>query len=741
VSHRITEIKEFLADARVGPALFAEVTGHFKQAMKRNSGFDEHAILRRLPIRVRDRLMLYHYQELLDTVPFFRYIQNPSVKLYLLKNMRNFSVDTDRFLVREGDFADSIVFVWKGTAELKRTVLTAQERKMRDRAQYGHLGSAFLWCLQAHKALEIEEQEEREEQERRDALLLQQQLQESVMRMLEDPHDDDVSPVRNVMQRMGNAFGFGTLSRQHSSMRGHREPGVGSEMEGSVHGPRPGLSDSLHGPSLHGGSLHGGSLHGAPPPAFGAVRLGRKASFREPSFRDVSGPLSMGTNSRRGSRQVFAAPPEEVPGTGVGAGAGAGAAGQSSETDGATLVPPPSSNFPFATAAAAAAATAAPTAPAPSTVTAPTAEPPAAAPTIVAPVSIAGPPPTGLSSIRLSPFGHNFPFSRRSFGLIRADSSDTGTPPGISPSGSGLGSQPYSRQSSLTASERKKGDDRPSSGSGSSIKSKDGVRVGKFRVSARAKIRWEKIRLYLGTIVQMGFERRKKAYDVLGTLGPGDFFGHTEVRGDVGLACMLSMHNIIIAPPSPRVFGVCGAQCAAKEKFPCSLVSAEPCSFCVLSVAVLLRITQDYPAMAMELQVPEPFFLSRMRCFSSRSHISVSTPRVYGVALRQAALGRCVADMNKKEEYRRWRKKNVDFMDKVCVCVCMRCGRVVVVIFPRDPSRCLHVSVRRFLVCRGAGGAPRSVAATFSNPRGGGRGRGRGRGAQGVAARGAVVGA
>ena len=45
----------------------------------------------------------------------------------------------------------------------------------------------------------------------------------------------------------------------------------------------------------------------------------------------------------------------------------------------------------------------------------------------------------------------------------------------------------------------------------------------------------------------------------------------------------------------------------------------------------------------------------------------MSTPRVYGVALRQAALGRCVADMNKKEEYRRWRKKNVDFMDKVRV--------------------------------------------------------------------------
>lgn len=134
------------------------------------------------------------------------------IQLYLLKNMRNFSVDTDRFIVREGDFADSIVFIWRGTAgascmgrhayearhvitsharfvylflaatswgsaELKKTVLTAQETKVRDRAQFGHIGSAFLWCLSAHKALLMEEKEEREELERRDALALQRHLQ------------------------------------------------------------------------------------------------------------------------------------------------------------------------------------------------------------------------------------------------------------------------------------------------------------------------------------------------------------------------------------------------------------------------------------------------------------------------------------------------------------------------------------------------------------------------------------
>ena len=83
--------------------------------MKRNSGFDEHSILRRLPVRVRDRLMLYHYHDLLETIPFFRYISNPSVKMYLLKQMKQLSVDAGRNLVREDDMATEMVFMFKGT--------------------------------------------------------------------------------------------------------------------------------------------------------------------------------------------------------------------------------------------------------------------------------------------------------------------------------------------------------------------------------------------------------------------------------------------------------------------------------------------------------------------------------------------------------------------------------------------------------------------------------------------------
>ena len=168
----------------MSPVLFADVIGHFKQAMKRNSGFDEHSILRRLPVRVRDRLMLYHYHDLLEAIPFFRYISNPSVKMYLLKQMKQLSADAGRYLVREDDMATEMVFMFKGTAELKRCVYSEKDRRVRERAKYGHLGAALLWCLRAHRAYEVEEQQEREEQLVRQNSFIRNQLHATVLEHL-----------------------------------------------------------------------------------------------------------------------------------------------------------------------------------------------------------------------------------------------------------------------------------------------------------------------------------------------------------------------------------------------------------------------------------------------------------------------------------------------------------------------------------------------------------------------------
>ena len=76
--------------------------------------------------------------------------------------------------------------------------------------------------------------------------------------------------------------------------------------------------------------------------------------------------------------------------------------------------------------------------------------------------------------------------------------------------------------------------------------------------------------MYLGVIVQIGFERKLKVFETVGVLQPGDFYGHKE--------------------------------CHLRTSYPCSLVAIEPCSYCVLPVKVILRITKEYPGIAMELQ-------------------------------------------------------------------------------------------------------------------------------------------
>ena len=87
------------------------------------------------------------------------------------------------------------------------------------------------------------------------------------------------------------------------------------------------------------------------------------------------------------------------------------------------------------------------------------------------------------------------------------------------------------------------------------------LKVNPYRVSARAKIRWEKVKMYLGIIVQMGLESKTKSYDVLGTLFPGDMFGYSE--------------------------------CSERVTFKCSLVAMEPCSYCTLSVDSILAIAKE----------------------------------------------------------------------------------------------------------------------------------------------------
>ena len=104
------------------------------------------------------------------------------------------------------------------------------------------------------------------------------------------------------------------------------------------------------------------------------------------------------------------------------------------------------------------------------------------------------------------------------------------------------------------------------------------LKVNPYRVSARAKIRWEKVKMYLGTIVQMGLESKTKSYDVLGTLFAGDMFGYSE--------------------------------CSKRTTFKCSLVAMEPCSYCTLSVDSILAIAKEVFIPSHFIFLPFPHHIS-----------------------------------------------------------------------------------------------------------------------------------
>ena len=298
-----------------------------------------------------------------------------------------------------------------------------------------------------------------------------------------------MGPVRNAMQRMGNALGFGTMSRQfsasnrlqraqgsdgplgryafgppgntlrpsvHADIQTHQLLGpsagmhlwpawkplydptsrhlnpsspdlqvrllarldphshcasstdphasfmrlfrAGSDTEATAHGPGGPLTDSRHGvPSSAGGG--------------GTGRVLRKPSLREPVYREVGGQGL----TRRPSQQVHVAAPGAGAGAGEGGGKGtiaaiaaAGAEAGASETDEGPSAPvhPHAVSPPIISTTA-----------------------PALAGAGAGAGAVAGPPPTGGSAVRLSPFGSAF---RLGFGMVRMDSSES-TPSAMSP--------------------------------------------------------------------------------------------------------------------------------------------------------------------------------------------------------------------------------------------------------------------------------------------------------------------
>jgi hypothetical protein len=100
-----------------------EVVGHVTQVLQNSSLYDESTILRRLPLSLRIELKLYDYGDVLEVLPIFKFIENPSVRLYVLELMTKQVADVGRHLCHEGEPTTEIVFIVRGHALVSKVML------------------------------------------------------------------------------------------------------------------------------------------------------------------------------------------------------------------------------------------------------------------------------------------------------------------------------------------------------------------------------------------------------------------------------------------------------------------------------------------------------------------------------------------------------------------------------------------------------------------------------------------
>ena len=171
-------------------------------AMKHSCAYDEHALLRRLPIRVRNKLQLFINHKTLETIPLFRYLESDSLKIFILSKMRFHVCDTGNYFFKEDDFAHEVYFLKSGVAELRRAIISENEQKAKAKLKKGG-ASTMLERLKAQVNMEGGSSENSTDDDREEAKILgvnedvvkMPRVTQSLDRLDEDSGDEDASMI------------------------------------------------------------------------------------------------------------------------------------------------------------------------------------------------------------------------------------------------------------------------------------------------------------------------------------------------------------------------------------------------------------------------------------------------------------------------------------------------------------------------------------------------------------------
>lgn len=114
---RVELVTQFLRGRGVPPEVNENVRGYYEYAWGRYRGTDELNLLADLPPQLRLEVLLHLAAEVLKRVPLFRYCSEV-LRDDLLLSLRPTVITPGGFVVREGELADGLYFIARGTVEV-----------------------------------------------------------------------------------------------------------------------------------------------------------------------------------------------------------------------------------------------------------------------------------------------------------------------------------------------------------------------------------------------------------------------------------------------------------------------------------------------------------------------------------------------------------------------------------------------------------------------------------------------
>ena len=116
ISDRMRQVAEYLKEKECPADLSHEILRHFKHLYGLKNSAQGREVLNNLPVKVKNKILLFQHNRELQKISIFKYIPNNSVRLYLFDLMKPVFFHTGQAMITEGDQATDIIFLISGSA-------------------------------------------------------------------------------------------------------------------------------------------------------------------------------------------------------------------------------------------------------------------------------------------------------------------------------------------------------------------------------------------------------------------------------------------------------------------------------------------------------------------------------------------------------------------------------------------------------------------------------------------------